>query len=277
MAFAQFVFAMTDALVNQLVASFAITPWSPLNQFEVDTHIRGEDRAARGVYLLGLGQTGDVPTVYVGKSSSALYDRLSRHAKFLQDRYGLPYHHIWFKALGIIIFDSVDLEERLIAEYRTRWSKDDPPSGWNGSGIGSNDTGGGRDKQKPSGFDRRYPIDITLPKPDLLAVGEFTAKELFSRLKNIAPFTIRMPSTLGEHPDLQNTKVLIQDPAATVRQTLDMLLAILPSVWSVQVDPVRVLLRRDVDTPPGSLVNPETWPPEQWLAGQHQTVILRST
>ncbi|MGP0073313.1 MAG: hypothetical protein ACLPWF_15450 [Bryobacteraceae bacterium] len=276
MAFAQFVFAMTDALVNQLVARFAITRWSPLNPSEVETQFKIEDRDARGVYLLGRGPGGDVPTVYVGQSNSALYDRLSRHAKFLQDRFSLPYAHVWFKALGVIIFDSVALEERLIAEYKTRWSKDDPLSGWNGSGIGSNDTGGRRDMQKPSGFDRRYPIDITLAKPNLLAAGEFTAKQLFNRLKNSAPYTIRIaPTQLGVHPDLQNTKVLIQNPSATVRRTLDMLLANLPSVWSVQVDPVRILLQRHVEIPPGALVNPETWPPEQWLAGEHQTVILR--
>src|ERR1035441_8323728 len=158
MAFAQFAFAMTDALVDQLVARFAATPWSPLNQAEIDAEIAEEHRTARGVYLLGRAQTANVSTVYVGQSNSALYDRLSRHAKFLQDRYGLPYEGVRFKALGIIIFDSVALEERLITVYQTRWNKDNVMSGWNGSGIGSNDTGGGRDKQQPSGFDRRFPI-----------------------------------------------------------------------------------------------------------------------
>jgi hypothetical protein len=276
MAFAQFVFAMTDALVSQLVARFVATPWSPLNQLEIDAQIQLENRAARGVYLLGRGAGGDVPAVYVGQSNSALYDRLSRHAKFLQDRFHLPYDHIWFKALGVIIFDSVALEERLIAEYRPRWIKDDPLSGWNGSGIGSNDTGGGRDKQKPSGFDRRFPIDITLPKPDLLTQGQFTARYLFNRLKNAAPYTIRMaPTHLAKHPDLQDSQVRIEGPVPNVRLTLELLLSSLPNLWSVQVNPVRVLLQRDVEAPPGALINPPTWPPEEWLAGQDSTVILR--
>ncbi len=276
MAFAQFVFAMTDALVDQLVARFAAAPWSRLSQAEIDSQIRGEDRAARGVYLLGRGPGGDVPTVYVGQSNSALYDRLSRHAKFLQDRFDLPYDQIRFKALGVIIFDSVALEERLIAEYQTRWNRENPMSGWNGSGIGSNDTGGGRDKQKPSGFDRRFPIDLNVNKPDLLEMGQFTARQLFNRLKNGAPYTIRMaPTNLGQHADLQDSQVQIQYPAATVRQALEILLRSLPNVWSVQVNPVRVLFQRDVELPPGALVNPPTWPPAPWLEGQDHTVIFR--
>src|ERR1035437_2019982 len=107
MAFAQFAFAMTDALVDQLVARFAAMPWSPLNQAEIDAQIAEEYRSARGVYVPGRVHTAKVSTVYVGQSNSALYDRLSRHAKFLQDRYGLPYEVIRFKALGIIDRKSV--------------------------------------------------------------------------------------------------------------------------------------------------------------------------
>jgi hypothetical protein len=181
MAFAQFAFAMTDALVDQLVARFAATPWSPLDQAEIDAQIAEKHRTARGVYLLGRVQTANVSTVYVGQSNSVLYDRLSRHAKFLQDRYGLPYEGVRFKALGIIIFDSVALEERLITVYQTRWNKDNVMSGWNGSGIGSNDTAGGRDKQQPSGFDKRFPIDITLNKPGLLVAGPASPRQLFTK------------------------------------------------------------------------------------------------
>jgi hypothetical protein len=181
MAFAQFAFAITDALVDQLVARFAATPWSPLDQAEIDAQIAEKHRTARGVYLLERVQTANVSTVYVGQSNSALYDRLSRHAKFLQDRYGLPYEGVRFKALGIIIFDSVALEERLITVYQTRWNKDNVMSGWNGSGIGSNDTAGGRDKQQPSGFDKRFPIDITLNKPGLLVAGPASPRQLFTK------------------------------------------------------------------------------------------------
>src|ERR1035441_7569485 len=86
MAFAQFAFAMTDALVDQLVARFAAIPWSPLSQAELDAQIADECRTARGVYLLGRVHTANVSTVYAGQSNSALYDRLSRHAKFPASR-----------------------------------------------------------------------------------------------------------------------------------------------------------------------------------------------
>ena len=276
MAFAQFAFAMTDALVDQLVARFAAMPWSPLNQAEIDAQIAEEYRSARGVYLLGRVHTANVSTVYVGQSNSALYDRLSRHAKFLQDRYGLPYEGIRFKALGIIIFDSVALEERLMTVYRTRWNKDNVMSGWNGSGIGSNDPGGGRDKQRPSGFDRRFPIDITLNKPGLLVGGPASPRQLFTRIKNIAPYTIRMaPTMLLQHAELQNSQTQIENPDASVLEAIQILLGALPAAWSVQVSPVRVLIQRDFQIPADAVVNPEQWPTAEWLQGEHRCVVFR--
>ena len=225
MAFARFEFAMTDALVDQLVERFAATAWSPLNQAEIDARISSEDRGARGVYMLGRVQTASTSTVYVGQSNSTLYDRLSRHARFLQDRYALPYESIRFKALGIVIFDSVALEERLIHLYETRWDKDNVSSGWNGSGIGSNDTGGGRDKQKPSGFDRRFPIDITLNKAGLLVPGAMIARQMFTRIKTIAPYTIRLaPTNLFQHADLQTAQVEVAELNTSVLAGLKALL-----------------------------------------------------
>jgi hypothetical protein len=276
MAFAQFAFAMTDALVDQLVARFAATAWSPLNQTEIDEQILPEDRDARGVYLLGRVQTANASTVYVGQSNSTLYDRLSRHAKFLQDRYALPYASIRFKALGVIIFDSVALEERLIRVYNTRWARDNVLSGWNGSGIGSNDTGGGRDKQKPSGFDRRFPIDVTLNKPGLLVPGATIARQLFTRIKTIAPYTIRLaPTNLLRHADLQTAWIEVTEPDTSVLAGLQALLNELPDVWSVQVSPVRVLIRRDAVLPENATVNPDQWPPAEWLAGHDRAIVYR--
>jgi hypothetical protein len=269
MAFAQFAFAMTDALVDQLVARFTATPWSPLNQAEIDAQIVPENRDARGVYLLGRAQTTDTTSVYVGQSNSTLYDRLSRHAKFLQDRYGLPYESIRFKALGIIIFDSVALEARLIKVYESEWSSNSVLSGWNGSGIGSNDTGGGRDKQKPSGFDRRFPIDITLTKPALLAAGPISARQLFARIKSIAPYTIRLaPTSLIQHADLETARIDIAEPDTSVLAGLQVLLNHLPNLWSVQVSPVRVLVQRDVGLPENVIVNPDEWPPRGMAWGR---------
>ena len=277
MAFAQFAFAMTDALVDQLVARFAALPWSPLNQAEIDAQIAEEYRTARGVYLLGRVQTANVSTVYVGQSNSALYGRLCRHAEFVQDRYGLPYEGIRFKALGIIIFDSVALEKRLIAVYQTRWNKEDVASGWNVSGIGSNDTGAGRDKQKPSGFDKRFPIDITLNKPGLLVPGLASPRQVFTRIKNIAPYTIRVaPTSLLQHAELQSSQTQINSPDSSVLGAIQILLGALPSTWSVQVSPVRVLVQRSFQIPAGAVINPDQWPPAEWLQGEDRCVVFRS-
>lgn len=277
MAFARFEFAMTDALVDQLVERFAATAWSPLNQAEIDARISSEDRGARGVYMLGRVQTASTSTVYVGQSNSTLYDRLSRHARFLQDRYALPYESIRFKALGIVIFDSVALEERLIHLYETRWDKDNVSSGWNGSGIGSNDTGGGRDKQKPSGFDRRFPIDITLNKAGLLVPGAMIARQMFTRIKTIAPYTIRLaPTNLFQHADLQTAQVEVAELNTSVLAGLKALLRELPHAWSVQVSPVRVLIQRDAGLPENAIVNPDQWPPAEWLAGEDRTIVFRN-
>jgi hypothetical protein len=277
MAFAQFAFAMTDALVDQLVARFAATPWSPLNQAEIDAQIVQVDRNATGVYMLGRVHAANTSTVYVGQSNSTLYDRLSRHAKFLQDRYALPYESIRFKALGIIIFDSVKLEERLIPVYETRWDKDKVLSGWNGSGIGSNDTGGGRDKQRPSGFDRRFPIDVTLNKAGLLVPGPTTARHLFTRIKSVAPYTIRLaPTSLIQHADLQAAQIDINEADTSVLAGLQALLDQLPRLWSVQVSPVRVLMQRDAELPENVVVNPDQWPPAEWLEGEDRCVVFRS-
>jgi hypothetical protein len=276
MAFGEFVFAMTDALVNQIVAQFGITGWSPLTQEEIDSQIPLEKRSALGVYLLGRESGGGVIPLYVGQSNAAIYDRLSRHAKFLQDRYGLPYEAIRFKALAIVIFDSVALETRLIDVFQTKWDKKNPVSGWNGSGIGSNDTGGGRDRQKPSGFDQRFPIDVTLKKRELDLHGSFSPRQIFAIIKSIAPFTVRFaPTALGQSPDLDGPQATIEQASATVLSSLQEFLALLPVEWSIQINPVRILVQKGVDTPAGSLVNPATWPPAEWLAGQDRCVVLR--
>ncbi len=276
MAFAEFAFAMKDALVDQLIARFNATAWSPLNHAEIDSQIVPENRNARGVYLLGRVHTANVTVMYVGQSNSNLYERLSRHADFLQDRYGLPYESIRFKALGIIIFDSVALEQRLIEIYNTGWKKVNILSGWNGSGIGSNDTGGNRDKQKPSGFDTRFPIDFTLNKIGLLVQGSCNARQLFDRIKSVAPYTIRLaPVTLNQHADLQAAQIEIMDADTSVLSALQTFLDRLLTAWSVQVSPVRVLIQRDAGLPDNPIVNPDQWPPAEWLQGNDRCVVFR--
>ncbi len=276
MAFDHFAFAMTDAVVEQLAARFARTAWSPLDQSVIDQQIATGNRGARGVYLLGRDYKGEVVVSYVGQSADAMYSRLTRHARFLRDRYGLAAETLHFKALGIIIFDSLRLEERLIEIYRTRWDRRNVMSGWNGSGIGSNDTGGGRDLQKPSGFDLRFPVDITLPKGGAFTRAVWKARDLFLAIKTLAPYTLRLsPGTLVEHPDLQ-LKVEHAWENGSVLDALLALLKALPPTWCLQVSPVRVLLQRDVDVSEAAILNPDLWPPPEWLRGENRTVYFTS-
>jgi hypothetical protein len=150
-------------------------------------------------------------------------------------------------------------------------------SGWNGSGIGSNDTGGGRDKQKPSGFDKRFPIDITISKLGLLLPGPATPRQLYIRIKNMAPYTIRMsPTNLLQHADLQNSETQIENSDASILEAMRILLGALPAGWSVQVNPVRSLIQRDFQIPANAVINPEQWPPAEWLQGEDRCVVFRS-
>ena len=168
------------------------------------------------------------------------------------------------------------LEARLKTEYQTSWDGNNVLSGWNKSGFGSNDTGSGRDKQKPSSFDRRFPIDITLDKPGLLVPGPSNPRQLFTRIKTACPYTVRLGPNLAQHPDLQNAQIQIENADTTVLGAIQNLLGALPEEWSVQVTPVRVLVQRDFEVPPNAVINPEQWPPAEWLLGQNRCVVFRS-
>lgn len=269
LSYQEFIFPMRDALIDRIVERLEALAWTPLTRTAVDGAIpEGADRALRGVYLLGHSVDSVVQLRYVGQSEQAVYDRLRRHANFVQDRCGLPPESVYFKGLGVLIFDSVALESGLIERYgaRVRWNKTDPLSGWNLGGLGSNDTGGGRDRQKPSGFDRRYPIDITIPKLGLLDPGAIPARRLFQQVSERLPYTVRLPRNLRSHPDLVNTTINVEPGIneISLRQTLQVLLRGLPPSWSVQVFPGRVVLANNERDPRGALVNIVEWPPETW-------------
>ena len=284
MSYQEFIFPMRDALIDRIVERLEALAWTPLTRPAVDAAIsEGADRALRGVYLLGHSVDGVIHLRYVGQSEQAVYDRLRRHANFVQDRCGLPPESVYFKGLGVLIFDSVALESGLIERYgaRVRWHKADPLSGWNLGGLGSNDTGGGRDRQKPSGFDRRYPIDITIPKLGLLDPGAIPARRLFQQLSERLPYTVRLPNSLRNHPDLVNTTINVEPGIneISLRQTFQVLLRALPASWSIQVFPGRVVLANNEPDPRGALVNITEWPPETWSdlsVDECSVVVFRS-
>jgi hypothetical protein len=268
-SYQEFIFPMRDALIERIVARFNAQPWTPLTPGDVDHAFpEGNDRQFRGVYLLGQSIDNTVHLKYVGQSEEAVYKRLKRHANFVQDRHGLPAGSVFFKGLGVVIFDSVSLESGLIDEYgdQVRWRNSNSLSGWNMGGLGSNDTGGGRDRQKPSGFDRRFPIDITIQKHNLLDAGTTTVKQFFLELSSRLPYTVRLPNALRDHPDiLSNISVDEGVVNTNLRSALELLLDVLPVTWSVKVFPGRVVLVHNETHPTGSLVNPVDWPPQRWL------------
>lgn len=261
---------MREALIERIVARFDAQPWTALTPGDVDNSFpEGDDRQFRGVYLLGQRIDDAVNLKYVGQSEEAVYRRLKRHANFVQDRHGLPAGSIFFKGLGVVIFDSVSLESGLIDEYgdQVRWDKNNALSGWNKGGLGSNDTGGGRDRQKPSGFDRRFPIDIAIQKHNLLDAGTTTAKQFFVELSSRLPYTVRLPNELRNHPDLMNHNISVDEGVVNtnLRSALDLLLNVLPTTWSVKVFPGRVVLVHNETHPANSFINPVDWPPQRWM------------
>lgn len=216
-AFGEFSFEMTDAIIEQVSEYIDKLSWSPLDSASVDAEIPSTSRSALGVYVLGrklasgeelkaeekgrLVKTSGsekILVVYVGQSQSAIYDRLKRHADFILDRCGLPPGSIVFKAAEIIIFNAVSVESRLIQLFRTKWKQGDPYSGWNGSGFGSNDSGGGRDGQKPSQLDRLWPIDVLISKQSPFngekpgSDFQGTIKDAISALSKSVPYPVRV-------------------------------------------------------------------------------------
>lgn len=268
--FGQFKFGMSEALIEQIIQYLDGLEWAPLTQENVDANITRVARQSLGVYLLGrTAAPGEVHTVYVGQSQSAIYDRLTKHARFVRDRCGLPLEQLHFKAAEIIIFDSVHVESKLIEHFSTKWSNADPQCGWNGSGFGSNDTGGGRDAQKPSKFDKRFPIDITLVKDSLLDPGGVTVWGAIKRMREVAPYTIRVLPEFKNHEDL-GTILTIEDGAGSVLSTVRMLLATMPPGWTARAYPVRIVLERDANrvTP---VAEADQWPPN---FADHDYVVI---
>lgn len=258
--FGQFKFGMSDALIEQIIQYLDELEWAPLTQENVDANIVGAARQSLGVYLLGRTAAPDeIRATYVGQSQSAIYDRLTKHARFVRDRRGLPLAQLHFKAAEIIIFDSVHVETRLIHHFATKWVDADPQCGWNGSGFGSNDTGGGRDDQKPSKFDKRFPIDITLVKEGLLDPGPVPVRDAIKRMREVVPYTIRVLPKYKRHEDL-NTVVAVTDTSSSVLSAVRTLLGAMPPGWTARAYPVRIVLERDAQrlTP---VAEAERWPP----------------
>lgn len=287
---------MSDALIAQVEEHLDGLDWSCLTQENVDSEIPPASRNALGVYVLGLRvnpkqvpstvEDGAAQTirdgskarnVYVGQSRSAIYTRLAKHAGFVRDRCGLSQSQVVFKAAEIVIFDSISIETSLIEKFGTKWSKDDPDCGWNGSGFGSNDTGGNRDNQATSHFNLRWPIDINVKR-----AGAFqgrkraesfggTIKQAITKLARSRPYTIRVHKSWAGHIDLNTRIELVDRERSTYEAVQDILSAFpYPSDWVARVYSAMIVFHREkgksaVDA------DPKCWPPD--FKSQHYVVI----
>ncbi len=240
--FREFEFDLPQALLRDLVTLLDDMGRTPLNVATVDTYIPEE----QGIYQLFLDDT----LVYVGKTDSeaGLNQRLTRHARKIQQRHNLTPARVSFKAVRIFVFTAIDLEQQLIKHYANNL---DEGLAWNNSGFGSNDPGRRRDTTtlKENHFDICYPVDIDVPLGASAEVGEFTVSSVLERLKTEVPYTIRFQNTGGKsrqpHIELENTTVAIPAGEHTARSILLLIQAALGSDWQVTVLPGYIILYKE--------------------------------
>lgn len=120
-------------------------------------------KGARGAYYLILEDS----VVYIGKTDAAigLKARLAVHYKKLKRRKHINWEGMCFKAVEVISFAALDTETILLDLYKRRAIEAKLPKHqhrpeWNGSGLGSNDTGIKRDTQSVSLFDQLHPLNL---------------------------------------------------------------------------------------------------------------------
>ncbi|MDP1626742.1 GIY-YIG nuclease family protein [Parvibaculum sp.] len=257
-AYDSFQFPFDVHLIEAVKSYLSGMDWAPLLEAEIRNQL-GSNQATLGVYLLGLeGTDGDTQIVYVGQSEKAIYVRLMKHARNILDRKGLTPTRVVFKAAEILMLSSMRIETRLIKDFGTKWDKKNPTCGWNGSGFGSNDTGGNRDAQKTSPFDARYPIDITLTKPNLFPVGVIPAKLAIEKLSQGVPYTVRVSPTDAKHPDLSQN-ITFNRTDYTAEDAVRNILKALPPTWTAKIFFNKIVFEQNADSRLAPF-NALTWP-----------------
>ena len=234
MAYAEFEFNLSEALLNNLVQLLNGMQPSPLTAENVVSVPEGQ-----GVYQLFHGGR----LVYIGKTDSeaGLPVRLTRHVRSIQNRLNLNVEDVSFNAVRIFVFTAMDLETQLIRNYGR--------PGWNNSGFGSNDPGRNRDRTRlrPEGFDERYPVNVDR-ELDFEVPGDATVAALFATLKRSLPFVFRFELDQGSrrpHQDFVNTQIVLHEGARTVRSVLETAIAALPPGWQATALPSRVIIYRE--------------------------------
>jgi hypothetical protein len=185
----RFLFNFTDALEQQLIATFAKLSPDPLTWPNVSSLAPG-----RGVYRI---QYPSPDIAYVGKADD-LPTRLGQHLRKFEGRTGLALTDLGFTCL--YVEDSLmtaSPEDVLIRYYKSVGA-----AAWNRSGLGNNDPGKRRDRQIAAPFDTAFPIDLNFPSG--IPPGTYAADEVIARFNGASgpPYILRVESNQrGDHPD----------------------------------------------------------------------------
>lgn len=229
--FRQFEFALTDALILQLVECLDCLEPAILDSKHVSKIPNGQ-----GVYQLYL----DDRLEYVGKTDtdSGLTSRLSKHADKINSRPSLRCR-VKFKAVQVLVFSAIELETLLIRHYKSKKAS----MNWQHSGFGSNDPGRRRDhtNYKEDHFDNKYPIDISehFDQPIIIETGS-TIREAMETIKSNLNYNFRYERS----PELDLTlpksiEILAADNG------LEQLLSFLPKGWQATNLPGYLILYKE--------------------------------
>lgn len=233
--FRQFEFALTDALIAQL-----ITCLDGMDTAELSPVVTAEIPNGQGVYQLFL----DGELVYIGKTDNeaGLQYRLQRHANLVLSRDNLTGGRVTFKAVQVLVFSAMELETMLIKHYAIDGKV--PP--WNNSGFGSNDPGRERDttKYKTNHFSVLYPISLIRPVSAPLKAG-LSVRDALKLLKSELPFLLRFQGMRVKKNDLTDTVLPHDITGQSVEDTLKALVTLLPVGWQATHLPGYIILYKE--------------------------------
>ena len=243
--FRQFEFALTDALVSQLV-----TVLDGMGEAPLVPQAAGSIPNGQGVYQLFLGDE----LVYIGKTDNdaGLQRRLIRHARLAGSRSALSNGAVTFKAVQVLVFSAMELETMLMRHYRDAGSA----LTWNHSGFGSNDPGHNREGMgyKDGHFDLLYPISIddslSVPLPkDMSAYDALRAVKVnLPYLLRFGGMTATKPEDIEQYTELKAALLPRDLSGLSLRKTLEALISLLPPGYVATKFPGYVILYKEPDT-----------------------------
>jgi len=233
--FREFEFALTDALLKQLIECFEDMGTSELNDENTSTIPNGQ-----GVYQLFFNNE----LVYIGKTDSeaGLQPRLCRHAEKIKARCNLDTAAVRFKAIQVLVFSAMELESLLIKHYSAINRK---PI-WNKSGFGSNDPGRKRDHSavKDDHFDALYSIDIDIEIEVDYEVG-VNALRALEAIKQKLPYLLRFDKRNLPKTELESCQPLELQRIGTVREHIRNVLLHLGEGWQATGLPGYIIVYKE--------------------------------